>query len=87
VKWVVHKKPKLVAVHWLDAASISGWESPDDKDTTAHTAITVGWLVREDKVSVTVSSTIAFAPGEDKYEINAAMTIPRGMIVKQRVMR
>lgn len=87
MKWVVHKKPKLVAVHWLDAASISGWESPDDKDTTAHAAITVGWLVREDEVSLTISSTIAFAPGEDKYEINAAMTIPRGMIVKQRVMR
>ncbi|HMM30009.1 MAG TPA: hypothetical protein PKD46_17135 [Aggregatilineaceae bacterium] len=87
MSYKVHATPKLVAIHWLDANAINGWQDPDDKDTTVHEAVTVGWLVREDKVSVTVSSTIAFAPGEDKYEINAAMTIPRGMIVKQRVMR
>lgn len=88
MSYTVHATPKLVAVHWLDASAITGWEDPDDKNTTAHEAVTVGWLVREDKVSVTISSTISFAPGEDnKYQINAAMIIPRGMIVKQRVMR
>lgn len=83
-----HPQPKLVAIHWLDAASVSSWQDPDDHGLTAHPAISVGWLVHEDKVSVTISSTICFDPdNEGKYQINGAMTIPRGMIVKQRVMR
>ena len=47
------EQKELVIVEWRDIVATSGWE----QEPTCPTLFTVGWLIREDKDSISVAST------------------------------
>ncbi len=47
------KQKELVIVEWRDIVATAGWE----QEPTCPTLFTVGWLIREDKDSISIAST------------------------------
>ena len=47
------EQKELVIVEWRDIVATAGWE----QEPTCPTLFTVGWLVREDKDSISIAST------------------------------
>jgi len=47
------KQKELVIVEWRDIVATAGWE----QEPTCPTLFTVGWLIREDKDSISVACT------------------------------
>jgi hypothetical protein len=80
------KKPlpyKLYYVEWMDAASNEGWVSPDD-DTSPEIIISVGWLIKETEVYITLANSMhKNAAGQ----VGGTMTIPNGMIINKKEVK
>ena len=74
------KYPKIVHVRWVDSTAHTGWRkstvSYKDDDLMCHTA---GHLVREDKDSIVISAS-ATNMGNDNFEFNNTMVIPRSAL-------
>jgi hypothetical protein len=70
-------RPKSVYLEWIDSCAHRGWNDPID---LLSRIVTVGWLVREDHESVTVSTSY------DQTSDNFAdqMVIPKVAITKFR---
>lgn len=68
----------LVWVEWIDAGSWAHWSSPRDIPR-APRAKTLGFLVREDKESISVAASIG-ETGDGSWDANAVMVIPLGCI-------
>ena len=47
------EQKELVIVEWRDIVATAGWE----QEPTCPTLFTVGWLIREDKHSISIAST------------------------------
>ena len=47
------EQKELVIVEWRDIIATAGWE----QEPTCPTLFTVGWLIREDKDSISIAST------------------------------
>ena len=47
------EQKELVIVEWRDIVATAGWE----QEPTCPTLFTVGWLIREDKDSISIAST------------------------------
>ncbi len=76
----------LVEVIWDDAASNSeSWVNVKDI-TEPEQVITVGYLVKKTKTSLTVAASVS---NEELHEdiVGNTMTIPRGMIVSFRELK
>ena len=70
----------LVQVSWWDASSNDRWRKRSDvKNDERFVCYTVGWLVHENKTSITVASTISPL---DEETLSMTMNIPRGCIKK-----
>ncbi len=73
---------KLVSFEWFDAAGAAGWMSQLERNTFGLKPIkvqTVGWLIKEDKESITVCHSQS---SED--HTNGYITVPKGWIKKRR---
>lgn len=66
---------KIVLVTWHDALAIAAW-SKCDEPMEPQVCTTIGFLVSEDSHHVRVAATVS----DDEY--NAAMQIPKGMVVQ-----
>jgi len=79
------KKPKMVYLEWVDSASSrAGWISPDRLDYTKLMCATAGFVLREDKESITVVGSY----GIDEYgNVHSDITIPKIAIKKRRVLK
>ena len=80
----------VVLVRWLDAYTVD--ETFDDKDRTHNLAptVTVGFLVRDDRTGVTVTTDVQLPDPNDKDGESAYRGkhhIPRGMIQDVTVIR
>lgn len=73
-------KHKVVLIEWIDAVTEQGWQKPADL-MDAPTCLTIGFLVKETKLSISVAATIS----DD--EVNAVQTIPRAMVVRKRYVK
>lgn len=62
---------------WIDSSSFNGWSEIDHPMHSLATITTIGWLVREDKKSVTISSGLS-----ETGKICCSLTIPRSAILK-----
>ena len=68
---------KAVYLEWLDSIAIFGWQ-----DETAHKEVmkpikSIGWIVKEDKNSITISTSL----GHKDY--HSPLTIPKVAVVKR----
>ena len=66
-------------VTWIDSAVSHGWH-PIECDGRASTITTVGWLAKQDKNTVTITSSIS-----DHGRVVDPLTIPR--VAVQRMYR
>ena len=71
------RKTPIIRVEWLDAVSGSGWTAIDKVESPAK-CLTVGYLIREDKMQVVVAACISTGDS-----CNSTITIPKGMILKR----
>jgi len=73
----IRKTPKLY-IEWMDAFSDEGWKS-DDEIETVFRCSSIGYLIKEDKNSVCISTTM----GRNGQCIDP-LSIPKGMITKRK---
>ena len=74
---------KFVEVTWKDVCFSDAWEDLDDLVSPA-VCVTRGWLVAEERDHIVLAMTIG---EEDDDEVGGTWAIPKGMIMKKRVMR
>jgi hypothetical protein len=67
----------LVRVRWIDSATAAGWVHKTEAFEPV-TVDSVGTLVRQTKLSITLASTI----GNEGQSYLEALSIPRGCILK-----
>lgn len=63
-------------VNWRDSCTHTGWRSQSESLLVSDIT-SVGWIVKQDKKSVTISTCIA-----DNGDIRSAVTIPREAITR-----
>lgn len=75
--------PKLVHLKWLDSHSpnVSGWVSEHELHHGLHIINSVGWVIYEDKESITIASQLT---GEDSDDISGVVSIPKCCILKTK---
>lgn len=72
------KKHSLAILTWLDSCTNIGWHSISDVSNFRTSEVTsVGWIIREDKHSLTISTSIT-----ENGNAADALTIPKAAIVK-----
>lgn len=76
------ERGQLVLVHWLDAVTHSvGWDSLSRKEMRALPCVSVGFVLKQDELSITIAAdTDPKKPG--KGHVNRAITIPLGMVTE-----
>jgi len=73
---------KLIYIEWYDACSSSGWNSPDKLDYTALLVKTVGWLLKEEKNTISIVHSNA-----ENHDVMGLVTIPKGWIKKRKYLK
>lgn len=70
----------LVLVEWIDSRRGEGWTLVEElrKDRKPTICKSVGWVIGEDKVSLTLSGNL----GEDPEQCCGDMTIPTKCIIR-----
>lgn len=87
VKAISAVRRPFVEVQWDDASSSSAWATKDELPRIAK-ATNRGWVIAEDKTSVTLAASIIAAAGADEEEQFGDVTvIPRGCITAKRALR
>ena len=84
------KKPKLIYVKWRDSCGVSSsWEYLKDFkfENDIVSAESVGWLISENKVSITLVSNITNRDENEDVEIVGSMSIPKGCIIKRKILK
>lgn len=59
-------------IKWIDSASCHGWHSDDSLDNEALIISSIGWVVKEDKNAVTITTSVAPAGS-----VSNPLTIPK----------
>lgn len=75
--------PPVVEVYWEDAESCSGWKDVSDSMSGVY-CWSVGYVVAEDDKRIKLAAT--FSRGRPDQE-NATIQIPKGMIIRRRIIR
>jgi hypothetical protein len=75
-----NEEVQVVEIEWYDAVSVGGldWVSEDDIQTQASLSFAIGYLVSENKQSMTIVALV----NENHYA--HGITIPKGMITAIR---
>jgi hypothetical protein len=74
---------KLVEIEWIDSCSYRGWQKGDfHLDIDPLPCKTIGYLVRDDKVCMTVVQTVSADDARAE-----SMTIPRACVKKVRCLK
>ena len=81
---------KLLYVEWLDHTSQSSdgrWVSKEQLDKSAPEACgTIGWLYKEDDLSLTLISTVGIGKDSDD-DFGGDMTILQSCITKRKLIK
>lgn len=73
-------------VWWKDAVADSAWGKVKKIDKP-HDILSVGWVVVDNKDQITLAGSVGYNPAGKKEEVNNTITIPKGMVVKRKVVR
>jgi len=72
-------KHKAIYLEWDDARGRNGWFSNDEILNGPFTIKTIGYLVKEDRTHITVTTSIS----KSDYKVDP-LTIPKSTILKRR---
>jgi hypothetical protein len=75
------EQKELVIVEWRDIVATAGWE----QEPTCPTLFTVGWLIREDKDSISIASTkdpTDSMESQDQTPYYGFHVFPSGVVVR-----
>ena len=72
------EQKELVIVEWRDIVATAGWE----QEPTCPTLFTVGWLIREDKDSISIASTKDPTESQDQTPYYGFHVFPSGAVVR-----
>jgi hypothetical protein len=78
----VAKKHYAYLVKWRDSCSVRGWNSMASAGDEVTTITSVGWIVRETKTELTITTSIS-----DHGSAMDPLTIPREAITKKTRLR
>jgi hypothetical protein len=73
------KLGQLVMVEWLDATTQNGWSPAEDRREPER-CLTVGWLLRDDEIAISIAASLGFDDDGEINGVNAVTTIPHGMV-------
>ncbi|MEM7213049.1 MAG: hypothetical protein AAF479_14360 [Pseudomonadota bacterium] len=77
------KKRKIELVHWIDSCTTQGWHNPGPVDYSPVECQTVGFLVEETKVYISLATSIAPDSGAKHCDV---MTIPKAVITDRQTI-
>jgi len=78
---------KLVLVEWVDSCSAAGvWNDPTDLPDNPKTCFSVGWIVKESKSFLQIVSSAGLNDTDGFDHVSGDMIIPRGCIVRTKVL-
>lgn len=72
---------KLVYIKWVDSSETVGWVELGKINNDLDHCDTVGWVLREDKLAITVAASMS------ETEACAAMTIPKKCIISYKEIK
>lgn len=70
------KKYKKVIVNWIDSSGMAGWTHSVEGDFRPHNCVTSGYLLKNEKDFIVVTSTIA-DESEDQEQYLHLVCIPK----------
>lgn len=81
-----NKLPQLVLITWRDACTYSGWRDAKHAKTETGPAVceSVGWLLENNKETVTIYATKAADPKDP--DINSIISIPAAWVTKMQAL-
>jgi len=74
-------KPKLVMVFWIDICSAPEWQPKDNVELDPAPCISVGWIVKKDK------DTLTIAADQNEGDFGSITTIPMSNVKKIKKLR
>lgn len=85
------KRGHLELIEWFDSVTSSGWQVEGEKENEPAKCLSVGWVVKETKTSVSLAPNIGPLPGTYLVDFNDqygdVTTIPKGMITKRKKIK
>lgn len=82
------KRVKLVYVEWLDSQGVtSGWQDFSHYKPSLPVMRSCGWVVHEDKSSISLCASIGDETPTTLYQGNGIMTIPKICILSKKVIK
>ena len=73
-------------VTWLDSCGLSaGWQALEDVDPRPVTIASVGLVLAEDELAITLAPHVGYH-GEKRNQVGGALTIPKAAIVQRAPM-
>lgn len=75
-------KFKKIEVHWVDSHGSGGWRYIPDIKTPQLDCYSMGFLIKEDKDSITMSAS--YSANDSSFDM---LTIPKCAIVKRRFFK
>lgn len=70
-------KYKVLKVEWIDSVGGYGWQFIEDYETELATVTSYGYLVREDKNSITLAQSYAKETIKAREQMHNDITIPK----------
>lgn len=71
--------PKIVLIRWVDSTEKLGWDHVENMEEPDMVCVSVGFVMRETKSSITIVHSITGVGTED-YAGTGQMTIPKSAI-------
>lgn len=81
------KRGRLLVVTWIDSVTLGrgGWQRSEDVAEVEPALIeSVGWVLRETSVALTLAATW---DDDSPPHVEGHMVIPKGCIVRKRILR
>lgn len=71
---------KVIEVDWIDSTGFSGWQPVDRAGYSAGEMKSIGFLIHEDKKSITISASMGIGL------CDSPISIPKCAILKRRTI-
>jgi len=79
------KKYQIIEIEWFDSLHVSGWKEEKDIELTTKEEMlhrTVGYFLKEDDKSIIVVQS-----RNELKAVDAIMEIPKGCIIKKKLIK
>lgn len=80
-------KERIIDVRWVDSGTGGGWQFLTHLDAAPCECRTVGFLLHENKDSITVSSSLSFGTDGKPNQAADPITIPKVAVKSRRFVK